>query len=153
MKIAILGAGKMGSWFAQELGKGNEVMVYSPNPAKLAGLRNAKPMISLSEISSFAPDLVLNAASLEKTVVAFKDLEKLVPDKCIISDIASVKAGLPEYYKESGLRYVSTHPMFGPTFADLNALKGQNAVIISESDAAGKEFFRKFYSSLGLNIF
>ena len=51
------------------------------------------------------------------------------------------------------MRYVSTHPMFGPTFGNIKELSGQNAIIISESDAEGKEFFKDFYRSLQLKIF
>ena len=51
------------------------------------------------------------------------------------------------------MRYVSTHPMFGPTFANLEDLSRQNAIIISESDHMGKVFFKDLYQSLHLNIF
>ena len=43
--------------------------------------------------------------------------------------------------------------MFGPTFGNIRDLSDESAVIISESDAAGKEFFRPFYSGLGIRIF
>ena len=46
----------------------------------------------------------------------------MLPKDCIISDIASVKTGLKKFYEESGFRYVSSHPMFGPTFASLSNL-------------------------------
>ena len=43
--------------------------------------------------------------------------------------------------------------MFGPTFASLNNLSNENAIIISEGDHLGKVFFKDFYRSLKLNIF
>ena len=43
--------------------------------------------------------------------------------------------------------------MFGPTFASLNNLGSENAIIISESDHMGKIFFKDLYSTLKLNIF
>jgi prephenate dehydrogenase len=43
--------------------------------------------------------------------------------------------------------------MFGPTFASLNDLSTQSAIIIKESDHLGKAFFKDFYQSLKLNIF
>jgi prephenate dehydrogenase len=64
-----------------------------------------------------------------------------------------VKTGLQEYYVQSGFRYVSSHPMFGPTFATLDNLRTQNAIVISESDPAGKAFFNDLYASLKLNVF
>jgi len=43
--------------------------------------------------------------------------------------------------------------MFGPTFATLDNLSTQSAIIISESDHMGKAFFKDLYGSLRLNIF
>ena len=50
------------------------------------------------------------------------------------------------------MRYVSTHPMFGPTFANLGKLASENAIIISEGDFMGRCFFKELYSRLDLNI-
>ena len=43
--------------------------------------------------------------------------------------------------------------MFGPTFASLNNLSSENAIIISQSDHLGKVFFKDLYNQLHLNIF
>ena len=43
--------------------------------------------------------------------------------------------------------------MFGPTFATLDNLSTQSAIIISESDHMGKAFFKDLYQSLHLRIF
>jgi prephenate dehydrogenase len=43
--------------------------------------------------------------------------------------------------------------MFGPTFANLNQLSEENAIIISEGDEEGRRFFRDLYNKLGLNIY
>jgi prephenate dehydrogenase len=76
-----------------------------------------------------------------------------LPQDCILSDIASVKTGFKEYYEKTGRRYVSTHPMFGPTFANLGALSSENAIIINEGDYMGRIFFKDLYGKLGLNVF
>jgi prephenate dehydrogenase len=107
----------------------------------------------LEEISEFKPELVINAATVKYTLEAFKSVLPYLPKDCILSDIASVKTGLQEFYENSGFRYVSTHPMFGPTFANLDKLSTENAIIISEGDHLGKVFFKDFYQRLGLNIF
>ncbi|KAA6308097.1 hypothetical protein EZS27_040227, partial [termite gut metagenome] len=60
---------------------------------------------------------------------------------------------LKAFYDSSGLRFVSTHPMFGPTFASLSNLSNESAIIISEGDYLGRVFFKDLYSSLKLNIF
>jgi prephenate dehydrogenase len=75
-----------------------------------------------------------------------------LPKNCIIADITSVKKGLANFYKEAGFRFVSTHPMFGPTFGDVRNLRNENAIIIKESDPEGSDFFRKLYDSLNIKI-
>ena len=74
-------------------------------------------------------------------------------DDCIISDISSVKTGLKDFYEQSGHPYVSTHPMFGPTFANLHQLNEENAIIINEGDYMGRIFFKDLYNKLDLNIY
>lgn len=152
MKILILGAGKMGSFFCDLLSFDHETAVYDPDPQKLRFTFNAQRFKSLEEVREFAPRLVINAATVKYTIEAFRSVLPYLPDDCIVSDIASVKTGLPEFYTECGHPFVSTHPMFGPTFASLSNLSNENAIIISESDHLGKAFFREIYSKLGLNI-
>ena len=101
----------------------------------------------------FRPELVINAVTVKYTIPAFEELLPHLSKDCIISDIASVKTGLQEFYDKSGFRYVSTHPMFGPTFANLDKLSTENAIIIKEGDHLGKIFFKDLYQHLKLNIF
>lgn len=152
MKILILGAGKMGSFFCDLLSFDHEVAVYDLRPEKLRFTFNAQRFSSLDEIDGFEPQLVINASTVKYTLDAFRQVLPHLPKTCIISDIASVKTGLPEFYASCGHPYVSTHPMFGPTFASLSNLGNENAIIISEGDHLGKVFFRDLYSRLRLNI-
>ncbi len=153
MKILILGAGKMGTFFADALSFQHEVGLFDVDPKKLRFVYNTERMTQLDEVKAFEPELVINAATVKYTIEAFKAILPYIPDNCIISDIASVKTGLPEFYAETGRPFVSTHPMFGPTFASLSDLSTQNAIIISESDHLGKVFFKDFYNTLRLNTF
>jgi prephenate dehydrogenase len=104
-------------------------------------------------VGDFKPQLLINAVDLKYTEEAFEKLMAFIPEECILSDITSVKNGLQKYYQKSGRRFVSTHPMFGPTFGNIKSLSGQNAIIIAESDPEGKQFFIDFYRSLELRIF
>lgn len=153
MRILILGAGKMGSFFNDALSFEHETAVYDVNPQQLRFMYHTYRFTKLEEISEFKPELVINAATVKYTLEAFKSVLPYLPKDCILSDIASVKTGLQEFYENSGFRYVSTHPMFGPTFANLDKLSTENAIIISEGDHLGKVFFKDFYQRLGLNIF
>ena len=153
MRILILGAGKMGSFFNDVLSFQHETAVFDVNPHQLRFVYNTYRFTTLDEIKEFEPELVINAATVKYTLEAFRQVLPVLPKDCILSDIASVKTGLKAFYQQSGFRYVSTHPMFGPTFASLNNLGTENAIIISEGDHLGKVFFKDLYQTLKLNIF
>lgn len=152
MRILILGAGKMGSFFVDLLSFDHETAVYDVDPKRLRFMYNTQRFTKLEEIDEFRPEMVINAVTLKYTLSVFHEVIPHLPSDCIISDIASVKTGLREFYEQCGMRYVSTHPMFGPTFANLGALSNENAIIISESDYMGRIFFRDLYNRLGLHI-
>lgn len=153
MKILILGAGKMGSFFCDVLSFKHEVAVYDKDLDRLRFTFHALRFSSHEEIKEFKPELLINAVTVKYTIDAFNEVLPLLPDGCIISDIASVKNGLPEFYATCNHPFVSTHPMFGPTFASLSNLSNENAIVIAESDHLGKVFFKDLYNDLHLNIF
>jgi prephenate dehydrogenase len=153
MRIAIIGAGNMGSWMVESLCLDYEVGVFDTDRTKMRYFFNSRKFLYLEEILDFSPDLLINAVNLEKTIPVFDEIISYLPESCIIADITSVKNGMAEYYQKLGRRFVSTHPMFGPTFANVRDLRDESAIIISESDEEGKEIFRKFYKSLHINIF
>ncbi len=142
----------MGSWLVESLCLDYEVGVYDVDRSKLKYFFNSRRFLYYEEIMDFTPDLMINAVSLDKTQALFDEIVSYLPENCIISDITSVKSGLAEYYKKLGRRFVSTHPMFGPTFGNVKDLSNENAIIISESDEEGKEFFREFYSRHKIRI-
>ncbi len=152
MKICILGAGKMGTWLTDALCLQHDVAIFDKDKERLRYVFNTQRLTSFEEIKDFEPELLINAVNLKYTLEVFKDILPYLPDSCILSDIASVKTGFLDFYKETGRRFVSTHPMFGPTFASLKDLSQHHAIIISQSDHLGKAFFKDFFGSLGLNI-
>lgn len=142
----------MGSFFCDLLSFDHDVALYDYEPSRLRFSYNCRRFSSLDEVDAFAPDMVINAATVRYTLDAYEQvLPHLRPDT-LLADIASVKSGLPEFYARAGHPFVSTHPMFGPTFASLSNLADENAIIISEGDAEGIKFFRRLYGSLGLHI-
>lgn len=143
----------MGSFFTDVLSFDHEVAVFDVDPKRLRFVYNVVRMSNPKEIKDFDPEIVINAATIKYTIGAFDLVLPYLSESCILSDIASVKTGLEEYYKKSGRPFVSSHPMFGPTFANLSDLSKQSAIIISESDHWGKIFFKDLYNSLNLNIF
>lgn len=142
----------MGSFFSDVLSRDHEVAIYDVDPERLRFTFNVQRFTTKDEIRAFAPQLVINAATVKYTLPAFEAVMDALPPSAILSDIASVKTGLPEFYANCGHPFVSTHPMFGPTFASLSNLANENAIIITESDHLGKTFFRDLYNSLHLHI-
>lgn len=142
----------MGSFFSDLLSFTHEVAVYDPDPQRLRFTYNAQRFSDLDEIDGFHPEMVINAATVKYTLDAFKAVLPHIDRSCILSDISSVKTGLPEFYAVCGHPFVSTHPMFGPTFASLSNLADENAIIISEGDHLGRVFFKDLYGQLGLHI-
>ena len=152
MKILILGAGKMGSFFCDLLSFRHEVAILDPNQERLRFTFNVERFTNASQVKEFNPDLVINAATVKYTIPAFEAILPYIGPNAILSDIASVKSGLPEFYEKAGHPFVSTHPMFGPTFASLSNLSNENAIIIKEGDHLGRVFFKDIYNELKLNV-
>lgn len=143
----------MGSFFIDLLSFDHEVAVFERDAKRLRFTYNCQRFTSLEEISEFKPQLLINAVTVKYTLSAFEEVLPMLPKDCIISDIASVKTGLKEFYDRAGHPFVSTHPMFGPTFANLDMLSQENAIIISEGDYMGRIFFKDLYQKLGLHIY
>jgi prephenate dehydrogenase len=153
VRIVVLGAGKMGSFFTDVLSFDHELAVYDCDARRLRFMYNTIRMTRAEEIGDFRPELVINCATVKYTIDAFKAVLPYLPDSCILSDVASVKTGLEDFYRTARHPFVSSHPMFGPTFANLSDLSTQSAIIIAESDHLGKVFFKDLYHALKLNIF
>ena len=88
MRILILGAGKMGTFFVDLLSFEHETAVYDVQPQRLRFMYNTLRFSSLEEIRDFRPELVINAVTLKHTLNVFRQVLPLLPDDCILSDIA-----------------------------------------------------------------
>jgi prephenate dehydrogenase len=153
VRIAILGAGKMGAWLASALAAEHVIAVYDRDPARARTVKGARALGRLEDVSRFEPDLLVNAVPLVATIAAFEEVAPHLPRSCIVADMASIKGDIPAWYRRSGLRFASVHPMFGPTFANLDALKRENAILIRESDPETKALFRRLFEGFGLTLF
>jgi len=148
--ILILGYGRMGQWFAKQLSKDYHIAVLEKSPINNKTPSNIHFIEHSQDIYFHNPDLIINAVNLNSTITAFNDIIDYLPERAILSDITSVKNGIKAYYQNKNLRFISTHPMFGPTFGNMDDPKNENAIIIEESDKEGIEFFRKFYHHLNI---
>ena len=103
-----MGAGKMGSFFIDLLSFDHEVAVFERDPKRMRFTYNCQRFTSYDEIREFKPELLINAVTLKYTIPVFKEVIPYLPKECIISDIASVKTDLKDFYESTGMRYVST---------------------------------------------
>jgi prephenate dehydrogenase len=152
-RILIAGAGRMGSWFVSLLSDRYEVAVYDPVRVAEFRYEGVSQLTNAAEAGQFKPDLLLNCVSIEATIDSFTEMIPYLPAGCVLSDIASVKGELIPFYRQSGMRFVSVHPMFGPTFASFRSLRGLSAILIDESDEEGKDFFRDIFQKEGIRIY
>ena len=94
MRILVLGAGKMGTFFTDALCMSHEVAIFDTDPRKLRYVFNTIRLTDVEGIKEFDPELVINAVTIKHTIDAFKLILPYINSKCILSDIASVKTGL-----------------------------------------------------------
>jgi len=153
MNIVVLGMGNMGHFFYQVLKESNTVKVFDISKEKLKNVPNANILGKLEDLADEQVDMLINAVPLTKTIEIFEQIIPYVNETCVLCDIASVKGDLQKFYKKHVNPFISIHPMFGPTFADLSLLEGENAVIIKESDKNAIEFFKKLFNKLKVEVF
>ena len=150
MKFAVIGVGKMGSWVAEQLALSGDVVVYDKDPQ----VQTRFPRLSsAAELKDQDVDFLVNAVSLSHTIEVFEQVLPYLKPEAVIADIASVKKGLPEFYAKSGRQFVSVHPMFGPTFARLDSVQEENAIIIRDSTFEAKSVFVEMFAKLGVKVF
>ena len=74
MKILVLGAGKMGSFFLDLLSFEHEIAVFEKKPQRMRFTYNCERFTSFEEIAQFQPQLVINAVTAKYTISAFKEV-------------------------------------------------------------------------------
>lgn len=152
MKIVVLGFGHMGSWIAGELAKRHDVFIYDIDKRKTKSVKNLGVIRAKKEILHLSPRILVNAVSLPKTVQVFNSVARFLPRDCLLCDLASVKGRIADYYQACPFKFFSAHPMFGPTFANVESLRDENVILIRESHPEGTAFFQPFFQSFGLKI-
>ena len=102
MRILVMGAGKMGSFFIDLLSFDHEVAVFERDAKRMRFTYNCQRFTTYEEIQAFKPELLINAVTLKYTIPVFKEVIPYLPKECIISDIASVKTDLKDFYGSEG---------------------------------------------------
>ncbi len=145
MRIAILGAGKMGQWFAQFFSEeGFSVTASDKNKETLSRVgQELEVETSASNREAVrSADWILICVPLKAFEDVVKEIGSHVQANQVIMDIGSVKeqpVKVMHSYIRSGVT-LGTHPMFGPT---VKSIKNQNFVV-TPTDAKEREFAGTF---------
>ena len=131
MRIAIIGAGKMGRWFTRFFkDEGFSVVVSSRTRSKLEALRDEFGVeLADSNVEAVeGADWVLVCVSLDGLEAVLMEIGSRIQSGQVVMDIGSIKeipVNLLHKYVKKGIT-LGTHPVFGP---GAKSLEGQNFVL------------------------
>lgn len=154
MKLAIIGAGAMGKWFAK-FGKDRDWDISITDVKKEKAKKIAENLdLEFSESNEKAAegaDVVLIAVPIKETPKVIGEVADFLDKGSLLVDIASVKKDTVEKMKEikTDSELVSLHPLFGP---GTNRLDDKD--IISIPVQAGKKYqeLKKILSDFGAQV-
>ncbi len=144
MRIAVIGAGKMGVWFAKFfLAKDYDVVLADRKKAKLENLKDVLVDLTTNfqEAVSDADQIFL-CVSIDAIEEVVKTISPVLREGQVIMDIASIKETpvktMHEYIKNATV--LGTHPVFGP---GSHGLKNK-AYVLTPTTPQEQAFAEKF---------
>ena len=148
MRLAIIGAGKMGSWFAKYFrDEGYSVVLASRNQKKLKEL-GAKLNVETDNFlgAITGADRILICVSINALEEVVKILSPKIRKNQILMDICSIKTYpvdiLHKYFPDNLV--LGAHPVFGPGSTNLK----NKTFVLTPTNSAEKEFAQDFKSWL-----
>lgn len=140
MRLAIIGAGSMGKWFAKFSKKsGWNTTITDINTQKARDVADELDLdlaMGNSEAASGA-DIVLIAVPVRKSPEVIKEVANSVTERSLLLDITSVKEKVVTamHEIEANFELVSLHPLFGP-----GAKNMENKIIVSIPIKTGEKY-------------
>jgi prephenate dehydrogenase len=144
MKVAIIGAGKMGVWFAKFfVSKGYDVILADRKKEKLEKQKDLLVDLTTSfEEAVQDVDQIFLCVSINAMEEVVKAISLAVHEGQVVMDICSIKEApvktMHQYIK--GATVLGTHPVFGP---GSNGVK-HKAYVLTPTNAEEQEFAEKF---------
>lgn len=156
MRIAIIGAGKMGRWFTRFFkDEGYSVVVSSRTRSKAEALRDEFGVeIADSNLEAVEDaDRVLICVPLENLETVLEEIGSHIRSDQFVMDICSVKdapVNLLHKYVKKGIT-LGTHPVFGP---GAKSLEGQNFVLtpVNEEERRFAAEFKGWLEERGAEV-
>lgn len=130
MKVAVIGAGKMGRWFTKFfLEEGDSVIVSSRSEGKLLKIRDEFGVETASNVDAVkSADRILICVPLKDFEDVVKEIHSYTRPDQVVMDICSIKemsVKIMHKYIKTGIT-LGTHPVFGP---GAKSIKNQNFVL------------------------
>jgi len=148
MKVAVIGAGKMGVWFAKFFEcKGYDVILADRKKEKLEAQKDLLVDLTTSFQEAVQDaDLILLCVSINAMEEVVKAISPCLHEGQVVMDICSIKEApvktMHQYIK--GATVLGTHPVFGP---GSNGVK-HKAYVLTPTTAKEQEFAEHFKQGL-----
>ena len=144
MKIAVIGAGKMGVWFTKFFeSKGYDVILADRKKAKLEAQKDLLVDLTTSfEEAVQDADQILLCVSINAMEEVAKAISPAVHEGQVVMDICSIKEAPVKTMHQylNGATVLGTHPVFGP---GSNGVK-HKAYVLTPTNAKEQEFAEHF---------
>jgi prephenate dehydrogenase len=144
MRIAVLGAGKMGIWFAKFfLEEGYSIVLADRNKEKLSKLKSELKVETADFVDAVQnADRILICVSISAFETVVKMIGPHIRESQVVIDICSIKVFPVEVMHKhiKGGLVLGTHPVFGPGSKGVK----HKAFILTPTNAAEKEFAESF---------
>jgi prephenate dehydrogenase len=156
MRIAIIGAGKMGVWFAKFfLEEGYQVVVADRNKEKLSKLKNEIAVETADFVGAVQnADRVLICVSISALEAVLKTIGSSIREGQVVMDVCSIKdfpVKVMHKHVKAGL-VLGTHPVFGPGSKGVK----NKAFVLTPTNPKEREFaesFRKWLETKKARVF
>ena len=156
MKVAIIGAGKMGRWFTRFfLEQGDHVIVSSRNKEKLLKIKDEFGVKIADNVNAVKnADRVLICVPIENFEDVVKEIHSHIRPNQVVMDICSIKeipVKIMHKYIKTGTT-LGTHPVFGP---GVKNIKNENFILtpISNKEKVFAEEFKRWLEKKQANVF
>jgi len=153
LRVAVIGAGKMGRWFTKLFKtEGFSVVVSSRTKSKTEALKTEFGIdVASSNVEAVdGADWILLCVSLDSLDAVLREIGSHVHPDQVVMDIGSIKeipVNLLHKYVKHGVS-LGTHPVFGP---GARSLEGQNFVLtpVSNEEKSFADEFRGWLEKRG----
>jgi prephenate dehydrogenase len=156
MKVAIIGAGKMGRWFTKFfLEQGDQVTVSSRSKEKLLKIRDEFGVKIADNVNAVKnADRILICVPIENFEDVVKEIHSYIQPNQVAMDICSIKetpVKIMHKYIKTGTT-LGTHPVFGP---GVKNIKNENFILtpINSKEEEFAEEFKSWLEERQANVF